>query len=219
MKLSIELQGNLDRVVVSSMPKAFIGRVFRHCMGKNNTPYFANNCFKGVLYFDEELARKYAQMEGYDYKGWHAEDTFYRGRGFNLASLDIMAYPGGQKERKVDPAEVGLAATALSPADLLPKIGDDEALILLGSVDTGSEGWVLDAFEGEFDPEQLSVTVDTFAAFGVDDRIITGMSYAGKAMERIPGKSVGKNMIDPALFAKDGRELTLDDFRAMSGQS
>jgi len=30
---------------------------------------------------------------------------------------------------------------------------------------------------------------------------------------------VGKNMIDPALFAKNGRELTMDDFRAMSDQS
>ena len=198
------------------MPLAFIGRIFRHCMGKNNTPYFANNCFKGVLYFDEELARKYAQMESYDYKGWHAEDTFYRGRGFNLPSLDIMVYPGGQKERKVDPGEISLSATALSPDDLLPRIGDDEALILLGSVDTGAETWVLDGFEGDFDADKLTVTVDTFDAFGLDDRLITGMSYEGKPMERVPGKSVGKNMIDPALFAKDGRELTMDDFRAMS---
>ncbi len=215
MKLSIELQGNLDRVVVSSMPRAFIARIFRHCMGKNNTPYFANNCFKGVLYFDEELARKYALMEGYDYKGWHAEDKFYRGRGFNLPSLDIMAYPGGQKERKVDPGEIVVAATPLSQDALLSKLGDDEALILLGSVDTGSETYVLDGFEGDFDPEKLSVTVDTFDAFGLEERLVTGMAYAGQAMERIPGKSVGKNMIDPALFAKNGRELTMDDFRVM----
>ena len=215
MKLSIELQGNLDRVVVSSMPRAFIARIFRHCMGKNNTPYFANNCFKGVLYFDEELARKYAQMEGYDYKGWHAEDTFYRGRGFSLSNLDIMAYPGGQKERKVDPGEIAVAAEQLSLDALLPKLGDGEALILLGSVDTGSESWVLDGFEGDFDPDKLAVTVDTFAAFGLDDRLVKAMAYAGQPMERIPGKSVGKNMIDPALFARDGRELTMDDFRVM----
>ena len=57
MKLSIEISGQMERIVITSLPKRFLAKIFKHCMGKNNTPYFISNCLKGVLYFDVELGQ------------------------------------------------------------------------------------------------------------------------------------------------------------------
>jgi hypothetical protein len=52
MALVVKAQGSIEQILVTSFPKSFVSKVYRHCWGKNNTPYFAGNCFKGVVYFD-----------------------------------------------------------------------------------------------------------------------------------------------------------------------
>ena len=81
MALEITTYGDIDQIVVASLPRAFVQKIFRHCWGKNNTPYFAGNCFKGVLYFDERLARKYAEDLGLAWRSWLLADKFYHKTG------------------------------------------------------------------------------------------------------------------------------------------
>ena len=46
MALTITAHGDIDQIVVSSLARTFVQKIYRHCWGKNNTPYFAGNCFK-----------------------------------------------------------------------------------------------------------------------------------------------------------------------------
>ncbi|MGE4296702.1 MAG: hypothetical protein AB7E47_01620 [Desulfovibrionaceae bacterium] len=212
MKLTITVRGLMDQVVISTLPKSFVQKVFKHCMGKNNTPYFANNCFKGVLYFDWELAQKFAEKVGHAYTTWSDEDKYYHRTAY---CFDNDLEMNAQLDGAVTSLTVSTLDTRVNRLDLdsfLPKITDDEVVILMGSVDTGSESFVLEGVEGAFDPEKLCVDIDNFEDFFLDDMLITGMRYDGKDMERVLGESRGKHMITPVLFSKQGKELDLYDF-------
>ncbi|MBG0777736.1 MAG: hypothetical protein H0S85_15030 [Desulfovibrionaceae bacterium] len=213
MKLAIELTGNMDQVVVTALPKSFIAKVFRHCMGKNNTPYFANNCFKGVLYFDGDLAAKFAEAVGYTWKGWREENRFYQGQGYCFDNdLELAVRTDGAKVGDLTASALATTINKCAGDPLLQQIGDDEAIVLLGSVDKGSETYELDDAGAAFDPALLNVAVEDFEDFYLDDRLVTGMVYDGKPMRRIPGEHRGMRMITPVLLSKNGRELDLYDF-------
>ena len=114
MKLRIEIAGQLERIIVTSLPKRFIAKIFRHCLGKNNTPYFANNCFKGVLYFDYEFAIKFAESVGYSWTNWQNVPPLYQTSGYVYEQyLDIMVKAEGSTEIPPDhlrPGERNLGA-------------------------------------------------------------------------------------------------------------
>lgn len=211
MQLSIEIAGYKNEVVVSAVPRTFLSRVARHCYGKNNTPYFAHNCFKGVLYFDEELARKFARQVGYDWNGWWEECKFHHRAAYVFeAGMRIVVRAGGQ-EQTVYPSQITHAETPVSQHTLLHKLAEGEVLMFMGSIDRGAQTFLLDGFEGEFDPAQLTVAMESFAEFGHEDKLITGLTYAGRPLTPGHDDSKGKRMIVPAMFAPDGAEVELDD--------
>ncbi len=215
MKLSIEISGYKNEVVISAVPRNFLARVVKHCYGKNNTPYFAHNCFKGVLYFDEELARKFAKSVGYDWNGWWEECKFHHRAAYVYEDgLRIQVSLGGADPQIIYPSQISRTETPISVTHYLPKIGEDEVLMLMGSVDKGAMRLHLDEFEGEFDPAQLSVAMESFADFGLEDRQISGLSYAGRPLTPGHDDSKGKRMIVPAMFDRHGNEVDLDDLVA-----
>ncbi|WP_461210637.1 hypothetical protein [Desulfocurvus sp. DL9XJH121] len=215
MRLSVQLSGYKDEVVVSALPRAFLAKVVRHCYGKNNTPYFAHNCFKGVLYFDEGLCRKFAQATGYDWKGWWEEDRFHHRTAYVLdESLTVRVLADGEEVQELAPLKLATAETPVRPAALLPEVADHEVLVLMGSMDKGEAVWTLEGFSGDFNPARLSVAVETFAGFGLEDRLVTGLSYGGANLVPGPEASKGKRMIEPALISPDGADWDLDDIIA-----
>ncbi|MDY7000815.1 MAG: hypothetical protein SVS15_03420 [Thermodesulfobacteriota bacterium] len=203
----------MNQVVISSLPKNFLSRIFRHCMGKNNTPYFANNCFKGVLYFDENTARKFAETMGYSWKGWTNEDRFHHQTAYCFeGGLGITASVNGEQKTELDVSEIETKIHDIELSAMLPQIKDDEIIVLMGSVDKGSEAFALDDFKGDFSVDELIVSLDAFDSFNFDSLLITGMTYADKEMQRVTGRSKGRNMISPLLFSANGDELDLYDF-------
>jgi len=213
VELRIEISGLMNQIVISSLPKSFLSRIFRHCMGKNNTPYFANNCFKGVLYFDENTARKFAETMGYSWKGWTNEDKFHHQTAYCFeGGLEIMVSVNGEQKTELDVSEIETKIHDIELSAMLPKIKDDEIIVLMGSVDKGSEAFALDDFKGDFSADELIVSLDAFDSFNFDSLLITGIAYADKELRRITGRSKGRNMISPLLFSSDGEELDLYDF-------
>lgn len=214
MQLSIEISGYKNEVVISAVPRNFLARVVRHCYGKNNTPYFAHNCFKGVLYFDEELARKFARSVGYDWNGWWEECKFHHRAAYVFEdNMRIMVRVAGETST-IYPSQVSRSETPISQQHLLHKITEDQVLMLMGSIDKGTQTYVLDGFEGPFDPSRLAVSMETFAEFGHEDKLISSVTYDGKPLLPSHDDSKGKRMIVPAMFAPDGREVELDDLVA-----
>ena len=215
MQLTVAISGYKDEVVVSAMPRAFLAKVVRHCYGKNNTPYFAHNCFKGVLYFDEGLSRKYAESVGYEWKGWWEEDRFHHRAAYVLdESLSVRVLADGEVLHEMQPLKIEAADTPVRPGAMLPEMKADEVLTLMGSVDKGECVWTLDGFSGEFNPARLTLAVESFAGFGFEDRLITGMSYGGKNLAPGADVSKGKRMVEPILIGPGGEDWDLDEIIA-----
>lgn len=215
MQMTVRISGYKDEVVVSAVPRAFLAKVVRHCYGKNNTPYFAHNCFKGVLYFDEGLSRKFAESVGYEWKGWWEENRFHHRTAYVLdESLSVQVLGDGEVLHELQPLKIEAADTPVRPAAMLPEINDDEVLLLMGSVDKGEAEWTLENVSDTFNPARLTLAVEGFAGFGLEDRLITGMSYGGANL--VPGKdfSKGKRMIEPVLIGPDGDDWDLDEIIA-----
>lgn len=212
MQLTISISGYKDEVVISAVPRAFLARVVRHCYGKNNTPYFAHNCFKGVLYFDEGLSRKFAESVGYEWKGWWEENRFYHRTAFVLDdSLSVTALIDGEPVQEVYPSRIAVDETPVSPTPMLAGVGQDELLILLGSVDKGSMNWTLEVPDEDFKPSRLGICVETFSNFGQEDRLITAITYNGVELAMGADDTKGKRMIEPVVLDADGDDLELDD--------
>jgi len=213
MHLSVTLTGLLDRVVISSLPRAFVKRIFAHCMGKNNTPYFANNCFKGVLYFNDDLALKFAQDSDHPWKGWEGECRFYSQSGFVFeTNLEASAQVEGRRELRLESGSLASRTNRVSLDALLPKIGPEETIVLLGSVDKAEQTFTLEIGDSAFDPEKLMASLDDFEDFAFDDRLVTGLAYDGMEMAGGEVQRRGMHMIMPALFDHQGGELDLYDF-------
>ena len=213
MALHITTHGDIDQIVVSSLPRAFVQKVYRHCWGKNNTPYFAGNCFKGVLYFDERLARKYAEDVGFEWRGWLLADRFYHKMGAcHEHGLTLTADDGQGGVSRI--SSVGIAVKESRPrlSDILVRLGDDEVAALLGAVDKGEMVFSLADFAGPFDPDKLAIQVDRLSDLYSEESVITGMTYDGRTMSMEPGESRGKNMLDPLLVGRDGTLLDMYDF-------
>lgn len=216
MKLKVDATGFINRVVISTLPRKFIARIFKHCMGKNNTPYIANNCFKGVLYFDEELAARFAQKVGYQWKGWQNEDDLYHKVAFRYGTeLELAVSVDGGAPEHISGSELETKISLVDLDDLVARVGEDEALIFMGSVDKGKARFTVDA-QGGFDRDKLVLLVDSFDEFQFCDRMVTGLTYDGAEMHREILESVGKNMLDPIMFSPDKQELDLDSFRVLS---
>jgi hypothetical protein len=211
MKLSVEISGALEEIVVSSMPWNFVQRVFRHCLGKNNTPYFANNCFKGVLYFDEQLAAKFAEQEGYKYETWSLEDKFRHTEGYALEEGFTVGVQVGDDSRNVQAQKLNRNVERIGLSGFLDKIESDEVLILMGSIDNASVTYEIDLDES-YDPEKLVLAVEDFEELRLADPVLISVTYDGKKMEPVKEKRQGMKMIDPHLFSKGGEELSLYDF-------
>lgn len=213
MHLSVTLTGLLDKVVISSLPRSFVKRIFTHCMGKNNTPYFANNCFKGVLYFNDDLAIKFAEDTGHTWKGWEGECRFYHQNGLVFeTNLEAVALVDGKRELRLGSGSLATRSAPVSLGSFLPQIGPDEVVVLLGSVDKAEQSFTLEAPGDAFDPEKLLLSLVEFEDFAFDDRLVTGLSYDGKDLA--PGETQGRgmNMIMPVLFDHQGAELDLYAF-------
>lgn len=212
MRLKVEFKGYLYKVMVSSLPLEFVKKVILHCMGKNNTAYFMNNCFKGVLYFDDELAAKFAEDCGFSWPEWDMGGGYYRNQGYLYApSLDTVVYEDEQRIISLQSTKLATEYVKYEIGPMLEKIKDDEILILMGAVDKGSEAWILEDYPGNFDPGKLTVSVDDMEEFYFDDLIISQVAYDGKILERQPGNSIGRNMIVPVLVTKDGEVQELFD--------
>lgn len=212
MQLRIELTGHKNCIVVSSLPRAFLGKVFQHCLGKNNTPYFANNCFKGVLYFDNELARKYAEGVGYAWTTWREEDRFYHETAFCCDNaLEIAALTDGEKAMDLPLTTLAQEVKHIQLDALLKRITPEDAVIFMGSIDKATDAYVLD-IDGPFDPDLLSLDMQDCEDFFFDDLLLMGVSYDGEPMVLEPGETRGMRMITPVLFSHEGKELDLYDF-------
>lgn len=213
MKLEIKVFGNLEQVVISALPKAFVGRIYRHCWGKNNTPYFANNCFKGILYFDERLAAKYADDVGYSYRNWQTEDDFHHWTAMVYESgLEITATIDGGESFVINASGPKIERRIVDRDAVMAKIKDDEVAVLMGAVDKGAMLFTLNEFTGDFDADKLTLVLESAEEFYFDDVLIIGMQYDGVQLGMEMGESRGKNMIAPILLSKEGRELDMYDF-------
>lgn len=211
MKLSVQISGALEEIVISSLPWNFVQRVFRHCLGKNNTPYFANNCFKGVLYFDEQLAAKFAEQEGYKYETWSLEDKFHHTEGYAMEEGFTVNVSLNGNEKRHQARGLNRDVTEIGLAGFLNRIESDEIAVLLGSIDNASVTYELE-IDGDFDQDKLTLQVQDFEEWRLADPVLIGISYGGKAMEKVGEKRQGMKMIDPVLFSKGGEELSLYDF-------
>uniref|UniRef100_I2Q657 Uncharacterized protein n=1 Tax=Desulfovibrio sp. U5L TaxID=596152 RepID=I2Q657_9BACT len=212
MALYITTQGDIDQIIVSSLPRAFVQKIYRHCWGKNNTPYFAGNCFRGVLYFDERLAAKYAEDAGFPWRGWLSVDKFYHRTGSSYEhGLTLAVRADGQASTL---SSVGIPVIEARPqlGDYLGRLGEDEVLCLLGSVDKGEMVFSLPDFTGPFDPDKLAVHVDRLSDLYCEEAVVTGLAYDGRRLSMESGDSRGKNMIDPLLVGRDGKLLDMYDF-------
>lgn len=213
MRLEIKTYGNLEQVVISKLSKAFVARIFRHCWGKNNTPYFANNCFKGILYFDERLAAKYAEDVETTYTNWFVEDKYYHRTAMVYESgLEFSASLDGGEPVTLNPAGMRIDRKVIDRAPSLAQVGEEEVAILMGSVDKGGLVFTLDGVTGDFDPDKLTLSLEGLEEFFFEDALMVGLSYDGKTMGMEVGESRGKSMIAPILISREGRELDMYDF-------
>lgn len=213
MHLSVTLTGLLDKVVVSSLPRSFVKRIFSHCMGKNNTPYFASNCFKGVLYFNDDLAIKFAEDTGHIWKGWEGECRFNHQAGFVFeTNLEAAALVDGKRELRLEAGSLPTRSTVVTLEAFLPEIGPEEVIVLLGSVDKATQSYTLEIADDAFDPEKLLVSLHDYQDFAFDDRLVTGLAYNGLELTAGEVQSRGMNMIMPTLFDHLGGELDLYAF-------
>lgn len=211
MKLRIDISGALEEIVISSLPWNFVQRVFRHCLGKNNTPYFANNCFKGVLYFDEQLAAKFAEQEGYKYETWSLEDKFHHTEGYAMEEGFTVMVSINDDEKRFLVRNMNQDVNHIGLAGCLDRIKGEKIAVLLGSIDNASVTYELET-NGAFESDKLKLQVEDFEEWHLADPVLTGISYGGKAMEKVDEKRQGMKMIDPVLFSKGGEELSLYDF-------
>ncbi|NJB67025.1 hypothetical protein GGQ74_000665 [Desulfobaculum xiamenense] len=213
MELRIDISGYKNEVVITALPRRFVHKIYMHCLGKNNTPYFANNCFKGVLYFDEELAGKFARSLDYEWNGWWEANRFYHRAAYSFEeSLKVTACIDGVPEMELYTSKLHTVDNPVRMQSLLPEVHKDEVLVLMGSVDKGTMSYRLDGMKDEFSPARLDVRIDTFADFGFEEPLITGMTYGSRELEAIDGPSKGRRMIEPLLFSQTGKELDMGDF-------
>lgn len=212
MALTITTQGDIDQIVISSLSRSFVRKIYRHCWGKNNTPYFAGNCFKGVLYFDERLAHKYAEDLGLSWGGWMAVDKFFHRIGACYGSGLTLTVDADGAVTSLPAMGLPLEETRPRLADYLARLTDGEVLAVLGSVDRGAMVFSLPDAVGSFDPDQLVLTVERLTDCFSEESVITGMTYAGRTMAMESGESRGKSMLDPLLIGADGNLLDMYDF-------
>lgn len=212
MALEITTHGDIVQIVVSSLSRAFVQKIYRHCWGKNNTPYFAGNCFKGVLYFDERLACKYADDVGFPWRGWLSAPKFHHRTG---ASLDHgLNLTVGDSRGEAEHSALGLPVVENRPRldAFLGLLGEDEVLAVLGSVDKGEMVFSLPECQEPFDADKLSIAVDRFSDLFCEESVVTGLVYDGRIMSMETGESRGKSMVDPLLIGPDGKLLDMYDF-------
>lgn len=214
MPLVVKTDGDIEQVIVTALHKNFVSKIFRHCWGKNNTPYFAGNCFKGVVYFDERMAAAFARETGEEWKGWLAlPKHMHQIAAVFESGLELTASCQG---RVTTLGTSGLATRVTSPtlASVAGKIGEGQVTALLGSVDKGSMVFTLADFEGEFEPDKLSAEITRFDDFFFEDALLTGLFYDGREMSMEMGESRGMSMIDPILLDANGQRLDMYDFTA-----
>jgi len=213
MKLVVEIAGSIDTMRIGSLPRGFVSRIFAHCLGKNNTPYFANNCFKGVLYFDTDFARRLADKENFPWIDWTQLEAYYSISGIvHDSNLRLRATLGNTPCGEIGVTHVSRSAAKIDFGALMPKLPKGHVVVLLGSVDKGSEILTLEDGPAAFDPSKLALAYNSFEDFHFEDLILSGAAYDGREMTRAFGKRKGKNMLDPVLFAGPGEELDLYDF-------
>ena len=212
MALHITTHGDIDRILVTSLSRAFVQKIYRHCWGKNNTPYFAGNCFRGVLYFDERLASKYAEDVGFVWKGWLSADKFYHKTGASYDHALRLTVRDAAGESAIGVGGLAVEESRPRMAALLDQLGDEEVAALLGSVDKGEMLFTLPDFDGTFDPDKLVIRVDRLTDFYSEETLVTGLVYDGRVMSMETGDSRGKSMIDPLLVGKDASLLDMYDF-------
>jgi hypothetical protein len=210
--LKVKLSGVRREIVVTTLPRDFVAKVFRHCLGKNNTPYFANNCFKGVLYFDDRMAAAFAEQTDFAWKHWLELSAGLHSSGWIFeSSLEMEAEVQG-KTVPLGPSETAATDKIVSLTSFLPRIGVSDVLAFLGKADKGSQVYGLEGFEGDFDPAALTMHLELFDDFGLEEPLIAGLSYGGQAMTSLEEDFKGMNMIDPVLIGPNGRFLDLYDF-------
>jgi hypothetical protein len=212
MALSITTFGDIDQIVISSLSRPFVRKIYRHCWGKNNTPYFAGNCFKGVLYFDERLAHKYAEDLDLPWSGWMAVDKFYHRIGACYGSGLTLTVEADGAVTSMPAMGLRLEEARPQLANYLSRLTEGEVLAVLGSVDRGAMVFSLADATGPFEPERLHLTVESLTDCYSEEAVITGMTYDGRTMTMESGESRGKSMLDPLLIGADGTLLDMYDF-------
>jgi hypothetical protein len=213
MKLVVEIAGSIDTVRICRLPRGFVSRIFTHCLGKNNTPYFANNCFKGVLYFDTDFARRLAAKEDFAWLDWTQAKASYELAGIvHDSNLRLQAFLDNAPCGEIGVTHFGRNVAKIDFDAVSPGLPKSQVAVLLGSVDKGSEILTLEDGPAAFDPAKLALSYASFEDFHFEDLILTGAAYDGREMARAFGKRKGKNMLDPVLFAGPGAELDLYDF-------
>lgn len=212
MALTITTHGDIDQIVVSSLARTFVQKIYRHCWGKNNTPYFAGNCFKGLLYFDERLAGKYADDLGLTWHGWMATDKFLHKIGACYGSGLTLRVEADGVVSSLSALGLPVAETQARLADFLGELAEGEVLAVLGSVDRGEMVFSLPEVAGAFDPDKLTIQVERLTDLYSEETIITGMTYDGRTMSMESGETRGKSMLDPLLISAEGKLLDMYDF-------
>lgn len=212
MALEITTYGGIDQIIITSLPYAFVQKVFRHCWGKNNTPYFAGNCFRGLVYFDTRLAGNYAEDVGFAWRGWLSADKFYHKIGACLDHGLRLTVHDDSGISELGAVGIPVAEERPRLAGFLDQLAEDEVLAVLGAVDKGEMVFTLAGFEGAFDPEKLTIHVDRLSDLFCEETIITGLAYEGRPLSMETGQSRGKGMLDPLLIGRDGNLLDMYDF-------
>jgi hypothetical protein len=214
MALVVKAHGDIEQILVTTLHKTFVSKIFRHCWGKNNTPYFAGNCFKGVLYFDEHMAAVFARESGLAWNGWLALPKYRHLIAAVFESgLELAAHVDGA-DIPLGTSAIGVRAGSLPFSAVSGKIGPDQVGALLGSVDKGAMVFTLKDFSGDFQPEKLTAVVTRLDDFFFEDALLTGLAYDGREMSMEMGESRGMSMIDPVLIGADGNLLDMYDFTA-----
>ena len=212
MALEITTHGTIDRIIVTSMPRVFVQKIYRHCWGKNNTPYFAGNCFRGLVYFDERLAGSYAEDMGFGWRGWLSSDKFYHKVGTCLDHGLRLTVRGGNTATTLSAVGIAVAEERPRLDGFLARLAEDEVLVVLGAVDKGEMVFTLEDFEAPFESGKLTIRVDRLTDVFCEETLVTALAYDGRPLSMETGQSRGQGMLEPILIDRDGNLLDMYDF-------
>ncbi|UIJ39082.1 hypothetical protein LWC08_05795 [Desulfobaculum bizertense] len=210
--LRVELSGYINDIVITALPARFIHRIYSHCLGKHSTPYAANTCFKGILYFDNTFASHFAEEAGFDWNGWRNTHQLYRQQGFSTkTSLSLKLLEGNEPVRELHLENCDCSIQPFPTEQLLADTDKNSVLVLMGAVNKACQTLSIEGISAQDLPQKLDLSIDSFEGFGFGETLLKDITCCGQHFENLSGESQEQKMIDPCFLSSLGLQFDLAD--------